>query len=40
MPTKGFSPDPDVILSLQPLVDNIFVTMRYHEDMNSASRCG
>lgn len=34
IPIPLLSSDPDVVLSLQPLIDNIFVTMRYHEDMN------
>ena len=34
IPIPLLSPDPDVVLSLQPLVDSIFVTMRYYEDMN------
>jgi hypothetical protein len=34
IPIPLFPPDRDIILSLQPIIDNIFATMRYHEDMN------
>jgi hypothetical protein len=34
IPIPLLSPDEDIILQLQPLVDSIFVTMRYYEDMS------